>query len=92
MLACLGRTLASGDEASAQEALTIFIEVAEAHPRFLRKQLGEVVQAMLQVGRPAQAGMSCSSFAALQQLRHGASLQASSSPVPALGMRPSHRA
>ncbi len=49
MLACLGRTLTSGDEASAQEALTMFIEVAEAHPRFLRKQLGEVVQAMLQV-------------------------------------------
>ncbi len=49
MLACLGRTLTSGDEASAQEALTLFIDVAEAHPRFLRKQLGEVVQAMLQV-------------------------------------------
>jgi hypothetical protein len=49
MLACLGRTLTSGDEASAQEALTLFIEVAEAHPRFLRKQLAEVVQAMLQV-------------------------------------------
>lgn len=28
----------------------MFIEIAEAHPRFLRKQLPEVVGAMLQVG------------------------------------------
>ena len=28
----------------------MFIEVAEAHPRFLRKQLAEVVQAVLTVG------------------------------------------
>ena len=32
-----------------QEGLELFIEVAEAHPRFLRKQLTEVVQAVLQV-------------------------------------------
>lgn len=33
-----------------QEAIEMFIEIAEAHPRFLRKQLPEVVGAMLQVG------------------------------------------
>ena len=34
----------------------MFIEVAEAHPRFLRKQLAEVVQAVLTVSRGAGAG------------------------------------
>ena len=33
----------------------MFIEIAEAHPRFLRKQLPEVVGAMLQVGRLGSA-------------------------------------
>ena len=28
----------------------MFIEIAEAHPRFLRRQLPQVVDAMLQVG------------------------------------------
>ena len=32
----------------------MFIEIAEAHPRFLRKQLLEVVGAMLQVGSMAE--------------------------------------
>jgi hypothetical protein len=49
MLACIGTSLNEGDEASAQEGLEMFIEVAEAHPRFLRKQLPEVVQAVMQV-------------------------------------------
>ena len=43
-------TLQAGDEGTAQEALELFIEVAEAHPRFLRKNLTEIVNAMLQVG------------------------------------------
>lgn len=41
--------LNAGEESAAQEALELFIEVAEAHPRFLRRQLGEVLTAMLQV-------------------------------------------
>lgn len=35
MLTCLGSALNKGDEASAQEALEMFIEVAEAHPRWV---------------------------------------------------------
>ena len=42
-------TLQAGDEAAAQEALELFIEVAEAHPRFLRRSLTDIVNAMLQV-------------------------------------------
>lgn len=42
----------------------MFIEIAEAHPRFLRKQLPEVVGAMLQVrGRSAFHCCSDSLFA-----------------------------
>jgi hypothetical protein len=41
-------TLQAGDEAAAQEALELFIEVAEAHPRFLRRCLPEIAAAMLQ--------------------------------------------
>jgi len=51
MLATLGNTLNSGDEAAAQEALEMFIEVAEYHPRFLRKSLDQVVSAMMSVTR-----------------------------------------
>lgn len=47
-----------------QEAIEMFIEIAEAHPRFLRKQLPEVVGAMLQVrGRSAFHCCSDSLFA-----------------------------
>jgi hypothetical protein len=35
--------------------MEMFIEVAEEHPRFLRRQLPEVVEAMLQVGSAARA-------------------------------------
>lgn len=49
MLGCLGRSLTSGDEASAQEALEMWIDVAEVTPKFIRKQLKEVVDAMLTV-------------------------------------------
>lgn len=35
----------------------MFIEIAESHPRFLRKQLPEVVGAMLQVRRLAAFGV-----------------------------------
>jgi len=49
MLSTLGRALTAGDTASAQEALEVLIEVAESDPRFLRKQLDQVVGAMLSV-------------------------------------------
>ena len=42
----------------AQEALELFIEVAEAHPRFLRANLREIAQAMLQVWRRALHSLS----------------------------------
>lgn len=42
-------TLQAGDEAAAQEALELFIEMAEAHPRFLRRSLADIASAMLQV-------------------------------------------
>ena len=48
-LTVIWNTLQAGDEGIAQEALELFIEVAEAHPRFLRKNLTEIVNAMLQV-------------------------------------------
>ncbi len=49
MLGTIATVLNEGEEVAAQEALELFIEVAEAHPRFLRHQLGEVLTAMLQV-------------------------------------------
>ena len=49
MLGSVVQIISAGDESSAQDALEMFIEVAEAHPRFLRKQLSEVVEVMLQV-------------------------------------------
>jgi len=49
MLAGIGKALNAQEETSAQEALEMFIEIAEAHPRFLRRQLAEVVAAMLQI-------------------------------------------
>lgn len=50
MLGTIATVLNEGEEVAAQEALELFIEVAEAHPRFLRHQLGEVLTAMLQAG------------------------------------------
>ena len=52
-LTVIWNTLQAGDEGTAQEALELFIEVAEAHPRFLRKNLTEIVNAMLQVSKAA---------------------------------------
>lgn len=55
-LTVIWNTLQAGDEGTAQEALELFIEVAEAHPRFLRKNLTEIVNAMLQVGAGCRHG------------------------------------
>lgn len=49
-LSVIWNTLQAGDEGAAQEALELFIEVAESHPRFLKRNLAEIANAMLQVG------------------------------------------
>lgn len=54
ILATLGRCLTTGDEQSAQDVLEQLIEVAEQHPKFLKKQLSEVITAMIQIANAAQ--------------------------------------
>ena len=49
LLSVVGAALNSGDEVAAQEAVEELIEVAEEHPRFLRRQLPDVANAMLQI-------------------------------------------
>lgn len=49
LLNVVGAALNSGDEVAAQEAVEQLIEVAEEEPRFLRRQLPDVVNAMLQI-------------------------------------------
>ncbi|KAM5575595.1 hypothetical protein ABKV19_014513 [Rosa sericea] len=49
MMRTLMESLNNGNEASAQEALELFIELAGTEPRFLRRQIVEVVGSMLQV-------------------------------------------
>ncbi|KAJ7541709.1 hypothetical protein O6H91_10G072300 [Diphasiastrum complanatum] len=53
MMQTLSLALNNHEEATAQEALEMFIEVAGSEPRFLRRQLVEVVGHMLQI---AEAG------------------------------------
>ncbi|XP_010528743.1 PREDICTED: importin-5-like [Tarenaya hassleriana] len=49
MMQTLTEALNSGQEATAQEALELLIELAGTEPRFLRRQLVEVVGSMLQI-------------------------------------------
>jgi importin-5 len=49
MMHALAESLNSGNEGSAQEALEMMIELAGAEPRFLRRQLLDVVASMLQI-------------------------------------------
>ncbi|XP_075499694.1 uncharacterized protein LOC142538217 [Primulina tabacum] len=49
MMRTLTEALNSGQEATAQEALELLIELAGAEPRFLRRQIVDVVGSMLQV-------------------------------------------
>ncbi|RDX86579.1 Importin-5, partial [Mucuna pruriens] len=49
MMRTLTEALNSGQEATAQEALELLIELAGTEPRFLRRQLVDVVGAMLQI-------------------------------------------
>ncbi|KAK9664646.1 hypothetical protein RND81_14G058200 [Saponaria officinalis] len=49
MMQTLTEALNSGQEATAQEALELLIDLAGTEPRFLRRQLVDVVGAMLQI-------------------------------------------
>nr|XP_043633893.1 importin-5-like [Erigeron canadensis] len=49
MMQTLNEALVSGEEATAQEALELLIELAGTEPRFLRRSIVEVVGAMLQI-------------------------------------------
>ncbi|XP_073141083.1 uncharacterized protein [Henckelia pumila] len=49
MMRTLTEALNSGQEATAQEALELLIELAGSEPRFLRRQIVDVVGSMLQV-------------------------------------------
>ncbi|KAL9233010.1 hypothetical protein vseg_008055 [Gypsophila vaccaria] len=49
MMQTLTEALNSGQEATAQEALELLIDLAGTEPRFLRRQLTDVVGAMLQI-------------------------------------------
>jgi len=49
MLATLGGALSGGDEDDAQEALGLFVELAGSDPRFVKKHLSQVVDAMMTI-------------------------------------------
>ena len=49
MLQTLGASLQTGAEDDAQEALAMFIELAETDPRFIRKYLLDIVEAFLTI-------------------------------------------
>ncbi|KAL6637674.1 hypothetical protein ACP70R_025246 [Stipagrostis hirtigluma subsp. patula] len=53
MMRALAESLNCGNEGSAQEALEMMIELAGAEPRFLRRQLPDVVASMLQIAEAA---------------------------------------
>ncbi|KAL8142865.1 hypothetical protein V2J09_015897 [Rumex salicifolius] len=55
MMQTLTEALNSGQEATAQEALELLIDLAGTEPRFLRRQLVEVVGAMLQIAEAEDA-------------------------------------
>ncbi|CAL9233033.1 unnamed protein product [Arabidopsis halleri] len=50
MIRTLTESLNNGNEATAQEALELLIELAGTEPRFLRRQLLDIVGSMLQIG------------------------------------------
>lgn len=49
MVDSLGTALTSGDEATAQEALSSFVDLADSDPKFVRNHLSHVASSMLQV-------------------------------------------
>ena len=79
MLDTLGAALTGGDEASAQEALESFVELAESDARFVRKHLPQVAQAMLSIAE-AEALEDCTRHLAAEFL---VTLAEASQPAPA---------
>ena len=49
MLQTLGGALQGNDESSAQEALVMFVDLAGSDPRFVRKHLSHIVDAMMTI-------------------------------------------
>ncbi len=50
MLSAMAAVLNDGDETSAQDALELFVEMADTNPKFMRKHSSDIISAMLQVG------------------------------------------
>ena len=57
MLQTMISALEGKDENAAQEALEMFISIAESYPRFLRRQLEQVLGLMLRVRSGALAAL-----------------------------------
>jgi len=51
LLAAIGQALNQGEEQAAQDATELFIEIAEEHPRFFKKQLNNVLDAFIQIAQ-----------------------------------------
>ena len=49
MLSAMGAVLNDGDETAAQDALELFVEMADTNPKFMRKHGSDIISAMLQV-------------------------------------------
>ncbi|KDD75633.1 hypothetical protein H632_c581p1, partial [Helicosporidium sp. ATCC 50920] len=64
LIQTIGRALNSGEDPAAQDALALLIEIAEAHPRFFRRQLADVVEAMLQIANSEDVDAGPRSLAA----------------------------
>ena len=62
MLQTVSSILSTEEQDSAEEALEAFIEIAEAHPTFLRRQLDVVVNNMLQACISQRHPPCCSLF------------------------------
>ena len=86
MLQTIAGALNAKDESAAQEALEMFISIAETYPRFLRRQLEQVLQLMLQVRLcrnnarlpDAVSPQHCAGQAVLLHARHSDSCDATS--------------
>eukprot|EP00891_Asterochloris_glomerata_P002388 jgi/Astpho2/2388/Aster-05646 len=64
MLQTMVSALEGKDENAAQEALEMFISIAESYPRFLRRQLEQVLALMLRIARTTELEESTRSLAA----------------------------
>ncbi|KAK9862045.1 hypothetical protein WJX84_012004 [Apatococcus fuscideae] len=49
MLSAMGAVLNDGDETAAQDALELFVEMADTNPKFMRKHGSDIISAMLQI-------------------------------------------